>query len=80
MISALRKVQTVGFEKLVAAFDCKASISSSQRRMQREKGQSQLAVSGFATKLLPGKPSHFMPEQPIVLPLWFKSKGQSGKT
>ena len=35
MISALCKVQTVGFEKLATAFDCNASTSSSLRRIQR---------------------------------------------
>lgn len=35
MISALCKVQTVGFEKLACAFGCRASTSSSLRRIQR---------------------------------------------
>lgn len=35
MISALCKVQTVGFEKLASAFDCQADTSSSLRRIQR---------------------------------------------
>lgn len=34
-ISALCKVQTVGFEKLASAFDCSADTSSSLRRIQR---------------------------------------------
>jgi hypothetical protein len=35
VISALCKVQTVGFEKLATAFDSSASTSSSLRRIQR---------------------------------------------
>ena len=35
MISALCKVQTVGFEKLATAFDSRAYTSSSLRRIQR---------------------------------------------
>ena len=35
MISALCKVQTVGFEKLASAFDSSADPSSSLRRIQR---------------------------------------------
>lgn len=38
MISALCKVQTVGFEKLASAFDCSADTSSSLRRIQRFMG------------------------------------------
>ena len=35
IISALCKVQTVGFEKLATAFDSNASTNSSLRRIQR---------------------------------------------
>ena len=35
MITALCKVQSVGFEKLASAFDSKAGTTSSLRRIQR---------------------------------------------
>lgn len=59
MISALCKVQTVGFEKLASAFDCQASTSSSVRRIQRFIADYLLDTDLIAMlifKLLPHKP------------------------
>ena len=59
MISALCKVQTVGFEKLATAFDCTASTSSSLRRIQRFMAAYLLdtdLVARLIFRLLPHKP------------------------
>lgn len=59
MISALCKVQTVGFEKLATAFDCIASTSSSLRRIQRFMATYVLdtdLIARLIFRLLPHKP------------------------
>lgn len=59
MISALCKVQTVGFEKLASAFDCKAGTGSSVRRIQRFIADYVLdtdLIARLIFKLLPHKP------------------------
>jgi hypothetical protein len=59
MISALCKVQTVGFEKLATAFDCTASTGSSLRRIQRFMAAYLLDIDLIARlifRLLPHKP------------------------
>jgi len=59
MISALCKVQTVGFEKLATAFDCSASTCSSLRRIQRFMASYWLdtdVIAKLIFKLLPHKP------------------------
>ena len=58
-ISALCKVQTVGFEKLATAFDCCADTSSSLRRIQRFMAAYLLdtdLIARFIFRLLPHKP------------------------
>ena len=59
MISALCKVQTVGFEKLATAFDCSANTSSSLRRIQRFMATFLMdtdLISRLIFRLLPYKP------------------------
>ena len=59
MISALCKVQTVGFEKLASAFDSHASTSSSLRRIQRFMADYILdadLIARLIFRLLPHKP------------------------
>lgn len=59
MISALCKVQKVGFEKLATAFDCTASTGSSLRRIQRFMAAYLLdtdLVARLIFRLLPHKP------------------------
>lgn len=59
MISALCKVQTVGFEKLATAFDCTSNTSSSLRRIQRFMAAYLLDIDLIARlifRLLPHKP------------------------
>lgn len=59
MISALCKVQTVGFEKLATAFDSNASTSSSLRRIQRFMAEYLLdtdLIARLIFRLLPHKP------------------------
>ena len=61
MISALCKVQTVGFEKLATAFDSKASTSSSLRRIQRFIANYLLdhdVIARLIFRLLPHKPPY----------------------
>lgn len=60
-ISALCKVQTVGFEKLATAFDSKADTSSSLRRIQRFMAAYLLdtnLISRLIFRLLPHKPPY----------------------
>ena len=60
-ISALCKVQTVGFEKLATAFDSKADTSSSLRRIQRFMSAYLLdtnLISRLIFRLLPHKPPY----------------------
>lgn len=57
-ISALCKVQTVGFEKLANAFDTKAKSGSSLRRIQRFIAEFSLdsdLIARFIFSLLPEK-------------------------
>lgn len=59
VISALCKVQTVGFEKLATAFDSHASTSSSLRRIQRFMASYMLdtdLIARLIFRLLPHKP------------------------
>lgn len=59
MISALCKVQTVGFEKLATAFDSRACTSSSLRRIQRFMADYLLdtdLIARLIFRLLPHKP------------------------
>jgi len=59
IISALCKVQTVGFEKLATAFDSNASTSSSLRRIQRFMANYLLdtdLIAKLIFRLLPHKP------------------------
>ena len=59
IISALCKVQTVGFEKLATAFDSNASTSSSLRRIQRFMASYILdtdVIERLIFRLLPHKP------------------------
>ena len=61
MISALCKVQTVCFEKLATAFDCKANTASSLRRIQRYMATYLLDIDLIAKlifSLLPHKPPY----------------------
>lgn len=61
MISALCKVQTVGFEKLASAFDSNADTSSSLRRIQRFMATYLLdtdLVAKLIFNLLPNKPPY----------------------
>ncbi len=61
MISALCKVQTVGFEKLATAFDSRASTSSSLRRIQRFIANYLLdrdVIARLIFRLLPHKPPY----------------------
>lgn len=61
IISALCKVQTVGFEKLATAFDSKASTGSSLRRIQRFMSSYLLdtdLIARLIFKLLPHKPPY----------------------
>ncbi len=60
-ISALCKVQTVGFEKLATAFDSKAGTSSSLRRIQRFMSAYLLdtdLIARLIFRLLPHKPPY----------------------
>lgn len=60
-ISALCKVQTVGFEKLATAFDSKADTSSSLRRIQRFMAAYLLdtdLIARLIFRLLPHKPPY----------------------
>jgi hypothetical protein len=60
-ISALCKVQTVGFEKLATAFDSKAETTSSLRRIQRFMASYMLDTDVIALmifRLLPHKPPY----------------------
>jgi len=60
-ISALCKVQTVGFEKLATAFDSKADTSSSLRRIQRFMATYLLdtdLIARLIFRLLPHKPPY----------------------
>jgi len=59
MISALCKVQTIGFEKLATTFDCSANTSSYLRRIQRFMATYLLntdLISKLIFRLLPHKP------------------------
>ena len=59
IISALCKVQTVGFEKLTTAFDSNASTSSSLRRIQQYMATYLLdtdLIDLLIFRLLPRKP------------------------
>jgi hypothetical protein len=61
MISALCKVQTVGFEKLATAFDHRASTSSSLRRIQRFMAAYLLdtdLIAKLVFRLLPHQPPY----------------------
>lgn len=60
-ICALCKVQTVGFEKLATAFDCKANSNSSHRRIQRFMADYILdtdLIARLIFALLPHKPPY----------------------
>ena len=61
MITALCKVQSVGFEKLASAFDSKADTTSSLRRIQRFMASYLLDIDLIALlifRMLPHKPPY----------------------